>query len=188
MGMTPLILAASGGRERVVNLLINQGANIDAKTSDGHSALQYAASKNWKSICATLLEKDADVNITDKQGSTPLHRSACKGNLAIVKLLLEQGKRLKIGKPRLYSSWKSNQVELLINSFVFTPKIDHRDGYGNTPLHLACEEDRQEEAKLLVANGASIEITNKERKTPLDLCNLILARQLKEIHDKNVPI
>lgn len=102
MEMTPLILAASGGRDKVVNLLLNQGANVNAKTNDGHSALQYAASKNWKTICASLLENNADVNITDRRGSTPLHRSASKGNLAIVKLLLEYGKQLKIGKGFIY--------------------------------------------------------------------------------------
>lgn len=95
--MTPLILAASAGREKVVNTLLIEGANVNATTIDGHSALQYAASKNWKSICVALLEKDADVNITDKRGATPLHRAASKGNIAIVKLLVESGKKLKIG-------------------------------------------------------------------------------------------
>lgn len=98
--MTPLILAASAGREKVVNTLLNEGANVNATTVDGHSALQYAASKNWKSICVALLEKDADVNIADKRGATPLHRSASKGNTAIVKLLVEY-KNLKIGSRAL---------------------------------------------------------------------------------------
>jgi 26S proteasome non-ATPase regulatory subunit 10 len=95
--MTPLILAASAGREKVVNTLLTEGANVNATTVDGHSALQYAASKNWKAICMALLEKDANVNIADKRGATPLHRSASKGNIAIVTLLMEYGKKLNIG-------------------------------------------------------------------------------------------
>lgn len=95
--MTPLILAASAGREKVVNTLLTEGANVNATTDNGHSALQYAASKNWVSICELLLDKGADVNIADKRGATPLHRSASKGNIAIVKLLLEYGKKLNIG-------------------------------------------------------------------------------------------
>jgi len=70
---------------------------VNATTVDGHSALQYAASKNWKAICMALLEKDANVNIADKRGATPLHRSASKGNIAIVTLLMEYGKKLNIG-------------------------------------------------------------------------------------------
>lgn len=53
--------------------------------------------------------------------------------------------------------------------------------YGNTALHYACEEDRQEEAKLLVMNGASLETKNKEEKSPLDYCKLKFAKELVEI-------
>ncbi|XP_020277613.1 26S proteasome non-ATPase regulatory subunit 10-like [Pseudomyrmex gracilis] len=151
--MTPLILAASAGREKVVNTLLNEGAHVNATTDNGHSALQYAASKNWVSICGSLLDKGADVNIADKRGATPLHRSASKGNIAIVQLLVEHGKL----------------------------NIDKRDAYGNTPLHLACEENRVEEAKLLVEHGADMTITNKEKKTPLDLASPGLVRQLEKI-------
>ncbi|XP_015590680.1 26S proteasome non-ATPase regulatory subunit 10 [Cephus cinctus] len=157
--MTPLILAASAGRDKVVNVLLNEGADLNAKTMDGHSALQYAASKNWKTICAALLEKEADINICDKRGATPLHRAASKGNTAIVKLLLEYGNILK---------------------------IDSRDASGNTALHLACEEDREEEAKLLMSNGADVTVTNKLGKTPFDLAKPGLLRQLKEIKERNV--
>lgn len=77
-----------------------------------------------------------------------MHRAASKGNLSIVKLFLENEKL----------------------------KVNIRDAYGNTALHLACEEDRQEEAKLLVQYGADLEIKNKEEKTPLDLCSPALRR------------
>lgn len=52
--------------------------------------------------------------------------------------------------------------------------------YGNTPLHLACEEDEQEIAKLLVDNGGDLEIKNKEEKTALDLCSPALFKVLKK--------
>lgn len=95
--MTPLILAASAGREKAVNTLLAEGANVNATTIDGHSALQYAASKNWKSICVALLRKYANINIADKRGATPMHRAASKGNVAIVQVLIEYGRDLKIG-------------------------------------------------------------------------------------------
>ncbi|KAL1505241.1 hypothetical protein ABEB36_004848 [Hypothenemus hampei] len=151
---TPLILASSAGHSSVVNLLIDKGAQIDQQSSNGHSALQYAASKGWIPICIKLIESGANINITDKRGSTPLHRAASKGNLEIVKILLEHIDNLK---------------------------INHRDIYGFSALHLACEEDRQEEAILLVKNGADLNLQNKERQTPLDMCSPKLVKILKDI-------
>lgn len=50
MGMTPLILAASANKLNVVQLLIEKNANVNSQTNEGHSSLQYAASKGWKQV------------------------------------------------------------------------------------------------------------------------------------------
>ena len=47
--------------------------------------------------------------------------------------------------------------------------------------HLACDEERVEEAKLLVTQGASIYIENKEEKTPLQVAKGGLGLLLKRI-------
>lgn len=47
---TPIILAASAGRSDIVRLLIGAGASVNAQNAQGHSALQYAASKGWKDV------------------------------------------------------------------------------------------------------------------------------------------
>ena len=60
---------------------------------------------------------------------------------------------------------------------------DSKDADGNSALHLACEENRVDEAKLLVENGASTTLMNKQKKTPLDLASPGLIRQLKEIEE-----
>lgn len=99
-----------------------------------------------------LLENDADINITDTRVSTPLHRAASKGNLQIVRIFLEYIDKLK---------------------------INQKDIYGNTPLHLSCEEDRQDVAILLVENGADVEIKNRGNQTPLDLCSPKLAKLIQ---------
>uniref|UniRef100_A0A452I6P6 Uncharacterized protein n=1 Tax=Gopherus agassizii TaxID=38772 RepID=A0A452I6P6_9SAUR len=47
--------------------------------------------------------------------------------------------------------------------------------------HLACDEERVDEAKLLVSHGASIYIENKEEKTPLKVSKGGLGTVLKRL-------
>ncbi|CAG9858180.1 unnamed protein product [Phyllotreta striolata] len=148
---TPLLLACSAGHLEIVKLLLKKCKDIDHRNAQGHSGLQYAASKGWTSICALLLEEGADVNIADERGSTPLHRAASKGLAQVVDLLLGRKGALR---------------------------VDSKDLYGNTALHYACEEDRQEVAVALVKNGADMEMKNKEGRTCLDLCSPRLNRVL----------
>lgn len=50
MLMTPLILASSAGRLDTVKLLVSVGAEVNSQNTQGHSSLQYAASKGWKDV------------------------------------------------------------------------------------------------------------------------------------------
>lgn len=52
------MIAASAGRDQVVRLLIGRGANTNAQNTGGHSALQYAASKNHHEVRSKFEAKD----------------------------------------------------------------------------------------------------------------------------------
>ncbi|CAG9772144.1 unnamed protein product [Ceutorhynchus assimilis] len=162
--------ASIGGNLKLVTYLIELGSPIDPLDDTETTPLILASSAGHEQVVSLLIDKGAkidqqstnghsalhgaDINITDKRGSTPLHRASSKGNLEIIKILLERANDLK---------------------------INHRDVYGNSALHLACEEDRQEEALLLAKNGADYSLLNKDKQTPLDLCTPKLARLLKEL-------
>lgn len=64
--------------------------------------------------------------------------------------------------------------------------IDIQDQEGNTPLHLACEDGNDSVAIYLVNKGASVEIQNRQEKTPLEMIkDSQLRRKLKMILEKN---
>ncbi|MDR4494861.1 MAG: ankyrin repeat domain-containing protein [Nitrospirales bacterium] len=57
----------------------------------GTHPLMVAAAFGHVDTVQTLLDAGADVNAQDLTGWTPLHAAAFKGNMTIVRLLLEKG-------------------------------------------------------------------------------------------------
>jgi ankyrin repeat protein len=90
-GQTPLCLASWKGHESIVSLLLEEGADVNAKSSYGWTPLLVACQNGHDSIVSLLLEKGADVNVKDEDGWTPLHEACQNGHEAIVSLLLEKG-------------------------------------------------------------------------------------------------
>ena len=55
MGSTALLLAAANGKERVVDLLLQRGAEINKQTSDSFTALMAAAHNGHERVIEVLL-------------------------------------------------------------------------------------------------------------------------------------
>jgi ankyrin repeat protein len=88
-GNTALAWAARRGHEAIVLLLLEKGADIEAKGYFG-TALVEAASGGYEAIVLLLLEKGADIEAKGYFG-TALVEAARKGHEAMVQLLLEKG-------------------------------------------------------------------------------------------------
>ena len=71
-GLTPLHRAAYYGLKEIVELLLDKGADVNAKEEVGWTPLHYAAAMSHKAIAELLLDKGADVNAKDDGGDTPL--------------------------------------------------------------------------------------------------------------------
>lgn len=92
---TPLQEASMGGSKEIVELLLEQGADVNFPpvTGNGATALQYAAIHGFLGIAHLLLEHDADVNApaATTDGRTALEGAAEHGRLDMVQLLLNVG-------------------------------------------------------------------------------------------------
>jgi len=62
-GFTLLIAAARYGHERVVDLLLQRGAEVNLQDSDSWTALMYAARYGHERVVELLLQHGADVNL-----------------------------------------------------------------------------------------------------------------------------
>jgi len=74
--LTPLMNAAYNGQKEVVELLIANGADVNAKSvggnNEGSTALMFAAQAGQKEVVELLIAKGADVNARSTDGETPL--------------------------------------------------------------------------------------------------------------------
>ncbi|KAH0562258.1 hypothetical protein GP486_003043 [Trichoglossum hirsutum] len=103
-----LYWAAANGHEGVVRLLLEKGADVNAKGKAKESehgddyykgtALHIAANRGDEAMVRLLLEKGADVDAKGKAGfgdasakGTALHTAACGGHEAVVRLLIDKG-------------------------------------------------------------------------------------------------
>jgi cytohesin len=75
----------------VAKLLLEHGADPNAKNKGGWTPLHVAAYEGRVDIVALLLEHGVDPNVQDKFGLTPLHVAAYEGRVDVVRLLLEHG-------------------------------------------------------------------------------------------------
>jgi len=91
----PLLISEQGDDPRVtdrIGLVLEQGANIDARTREGDTALILAG---WRigdpALVRYLIERGADVDIANDNGDTPLMDAAYLGRDEILELLLASG-------------------------------------------------------------------------------------------------
>ncbi len=92
-GFTPLGLAAFFGQADAVQVLLANGATVDArdKSRFRNTALDAAVAAGHAPVVRAILAAGAAVNVRDAADYTPLHKAAANGNLEIVRLLLDHG-------------------------------------------------------------------------------------------------
>ncbi len=76
---------------RMLKVLIEAGADVNAQSGHQHTALSEAAQQKDPEVVKYLIEKGAEVDCKDINSWTPLMRAVDAGNLENVKVLVEKG-------------------------------------------------------------------------------------------------
>jgi ankyrin repeat protein len=85
-----LLPAAKRGDVSLVESMLSQGADANAKDSRDVTALMWAVESGERKAVEILLSGGADVNAGDKTGGTALMRAARDGYMDIARLLLDK--------------------------------------------------------------------------------------------------
>jgi len=90
-GDTALHTAAYYGHTEVVKLLLNNGADIEAKDDDDWTPLHFAARFRHTEVAELLLQNGANIEAKESDDMTPLHNATFGRCTEVVKLLLSYG-------------------------------------------------------------------------------------------------
>ncbi|KAF2227545.1 ankyrin repeat-containing domain protein, partial [Elsinoe ampelina] len=85
---TPLMAASSRGNDSIVRLLLQRGADVHARNSDGWTALTKAVYHGKLSTVMALVSYGAEIDPVDNEGLPPLGLAVMQDDQEIVSLLL----------------------------------------------------------------------------------------------------
>ena len=92
-GWPPLIYAAFNGHAPVVDYLLTRGAEVNATTANGSTALLFAARFGHLEVVKILLQHQADPNLANERGATAIDWALKTDNTDIADLLCRAGGR-----------------------------------------------------------------------------------------------
>ncbi|GAB4225786.1 MAG: hypothetical protein Tsb0021_01070 [Chlamydiales bacterium] len=87
----PLNYAVIGNWSEGINVLLDNGARIDAQGRKGDTALSTAVYYRKFEAAELLIERGADITIPSGHGQTPIAQAVIYGDAKMVKLLLDAG-------------------------------------------------------------------------------------------------
>uniref|UniRef100_A0A2K6SV98 Poly [ADP-ribose] polymerase n=1 Tax=Saimiri boliviensis boliviensis TaxID=39432 RepID=A0A2K6SV98_SAIBB len=179
------------GRKDVVEYLLQNGANVQARDDGGLIPLHNACSFGHAEVVNLLLRNGADPNARDNWNYTPLHEAAIKGKIDVCIVLLQHGAEptirntdgrtaLDLADPSakavlteckllilfLYSR-SGNEEKMMALLTPLNVNCHASDGRKSTPLHLAAGYNRVKIVQLLLQHGADVHAKDKGDLVPL---------------------
>ncbi len=140
---TPLHIGANVGHRKVVEVLIEEGAGLDAKDRWGRTALHLASMSGHSEVVDVLLRNGASMTERDGKGRTALHWAAKYGHSGAVNVLTEVADRMVLaagGGLRSLALFAGNEeMALRLSGEARKVTLDTEDSLGKTPLFYACE-------------------------------------------------
>ena len=136
-GRTRLHWAAFFGHKKVVQLLLERGADPNMASGHGETPLHNCAQRGHLDVVKLLLDRGGGINSMRINGVTPLHAAVEKDNKDVVRFLLDRGA---------------------------DPNRARKN--GRTPLHEAVKNNHEDVVRLLLDRGADPKSRDRKGRSP----------------------
>lgn len=180
-GTTPLQAAVQSGQARVVQMLLERGAEVKPMPNGG-TMIHYAMTKGFSQIAMSLIEKGVDVNKTYGQQKTLLHIAASRGMVGPALALIGRGANVNAQNSEdatpLHEAAARGQTRVVSLLLDRKASVKAETKRRWSPLHHAARFGHPDVVSILLSKGASPNDRNSEGKTPLALA--------QHLHHQNV--
>ncbi len=163
--------AARTGDLKKLEALIKSGVDVNAKGSDGQTALMAAAAMGNTDAMKMLIDAGADVNATGPNGQTALMKAIHTGQDDSVDCLLKNHADVNLADNDkntalmlAINDGRQGAITALMNE---KPKLDLQQKDGKTALMLAVEKGDRNTVDVLLQAGANADIQDNSKKTAL---------------------
>jgi len=162
------ILLAYEGNEQAVTVLLENGADINARDKNQRNALHHAALLGRNRAALILVKHKIPVDAKDEKGHTPLYLACLGDEVEMVKFLINKGASVTPSGPSpivaAAREGSEESAKILLNHKA--PVNGPAQG-DDPPLHAAAARGHHHMVKLLLERGADIHRKNSAGKTAL---------------------
>lgn len=155
----------------IVKILLEKikSLNLDLKQVSTTHLLYESCLKNKYSIAALLFEHGVEIKV---QGHESLNTVVKKRNIAMIKLLLDNGipvdPEVKDNQSALQLAIFIDDLKVVKTILKYKPDLTLQDSAGRTPLHFAAIKGNKLIIAKLLKKGADINIKDPQGYTPIE--------------------
>lgn len=175
---TPLHRAAEQGRTDLIEALVQQGLDPNARDSDGKTPLHLATAAGHVSAMQALIAQGANPTARDNDIVTPLHIAAEKGNLPVldylmtlheVRISINQYAAYQTGFTPVMAAAAHNHTEVIERLVAHGADLNKTDNQNRHSLFIAVETGKVDAVRKLIALGAdaSRDVLSNSNKSPM---------------------
>ncbi len=158
--------------EDIISLLINNGADIDARNKEGVTPLEIAVQKENIEIVRLLSQKGASIHTQDTHGNSPLSMAFASTNEMLEAVVNSRNvtSQDSDGNTPLHIALLTDVTLSKIQYIIsLTDDVNIRNRDGNSALFISVLKNRRKVGEMLLAKDADIFSTNKNNNSPLRL-------------------